>query len=133
MYLDNDDEAIDDFKKAFDLNLIKIKNVFFTNFPGYKNSEMEDLIKKSIYKDKIKQDYGVNLEDREFRNNKYKWSERVKKVFQASGKPWNDTIKKNIKNTVATCVETNGVSSILKQGKGSINSLVEYLEKIISK
>ncbi len=130
-FLDNDSEGRDAYEKASDSNLISIKDIFFANFPGKTDSEFEDLIKTSIYKDIIKQEMGVLLQGKKFQNNKLKWNERVRNVFLDHSKPWNDEVEMEIKNTVCSEVEKLGIDSLLKQGEKPILNLISHLESLL--
>lgn len=131
--LDNDESGRKAFQDADSKNLINLKNVFFTNYPGFANSEIEDLIKVSIYKKTIADEFGVILEGKKFKNNKKVWSNRVKDCFLENGKTWNDNIETNVKELVAKKIEEKGIESLLKQGELPINNLIVHLEKVMNK
>lgn len=59
---------------------------------------------------------------------KKKWSERVKDVFDAHGKPWNDSIEKEIKYMVANSISSKPLEAINEQDKLIIESLICALE-----
>ena len=87
VFLDNDSEGQKAYKNAENDNLIEVKDIFFTNCPGMKESEFEDCINPDIYKEMINEEYGVDLSIMpQFKNNN-KWSIRLKNSFIASGKP----------------------------------------------
>lgn len=130
-FLDNDESGRGSYEKAKSHNLIRLKDSFFANFPGYQNSEIEDLIDQTLYKQEIENDFRVILNRKEFRNNKKKWSDRVKDAFLAQGKLWNSQVELDVKKKIALIVEKNGINSISKQGKLPITSLIRYLEKEI--
>ena len=49
----------------------------------------------------ILNDYGVDLNVKEFRGCKYKWSDRLKKAFIAQAKQFNDQTEAEIKEKIA--------------------------------
>jgi len=131
-FLDNDAES----QKAFDIaqknSLLDSKEVFFALVNGYKESELEDMIDLSSYQNKILDKYGVDLsKTREFRNNKQKWSVRVKKAFQGNSKRWNNKTELDIKHMVALTIIDLGIKSLNKHHKKPIIHLQKFLEEYL--
>jgi len=131
-FLDNDEES----QKAFDIaqknSLLETKDVFFSIVNGYKESELEDMIDLNSYQSKILDKYGVDLsKSREFRNNKQKWSIRVKKSFQGNSKRWNKKTELDIKHIVASVIADTGIKSLNKHHKKPIINLQKFLEEYL--
>jgi predicted ATP-dependent endonuclease of OLD family len=128
--LDNDEAGRKAFQKAKDDGLISVKNCTLTNCLGMANSEFEDCIDPNLYRDDILSKYSVDLKSTEFRSNK-KWSERIKNVFMSQGKPWNDSIEKEIKDLVADRVSKDPKNALNQHKQSSIDALIKALEAII--
>lgn len=129
--LDNDSEGKKAFNTASSKKLLNVKNVTFINCNGFPESEFEDCIADKLYKEAIKNEYGVTLAGKEFRNNK-KWSDRVKSCFLSQGKPWSGDIEKQVKNTVAELI-TGDFKKDINSHKGQfISALVSAIEDLIS-
>lgn len=128
--LDNDDAGRKAYKFAEDELLLDIKSNTFINCNGSLSSEFEDCLNLSIYKDKINEDYGVNLDCSEFKNSR-KWSDRVEQAFRSQGKQWNKSVESRVKFTVANCVKENPEDSLNSHKRGSIDALILSLEKMI--
>ena len=128
--LDNDDAGRKAFEKAKTEDQLKIKDVTLINCRGMVDSEFEDCLNVDIYKDMIQEEYGVLLIGATFKNNK-KWSDKIKATFQKQGKPWNDSIKEEVKFKVAKCVEKNPAMALSRGKRNSIDALISNLEKII--
>ena len=131
-FLDNDEAGRKGVLDAVDKNIIKPTDYCLTSCPGMKNSEIEDLLNLSSYRDLILSNYGVDLKVAPFRNNKAQWSDRVGRLFQSSGKLWNDRIEAKIKMEVSEAAAKVGLSSINVHKSGSIDALVKLLETYIS-
>ncbi|MCR9171332.1 MAG: AAA family ATPase [bacterium] len=129
--LDNDDAGRKAEQKATSQKELEIANLTYVNCPGMNDSEFEDCLNLETYKEHIESSYGIIFSVPQFRNNTKKWSDRMKDVFQTQGKPWNDNIEAELKEQVAICVEKNPNNCINEHKKGSIDSLVRNLEKMI--
>ncbi len=133
VFLDNDSAGKGAFEKAKNYELLTEKDITFINAEGLKESEIEDCIDSAIYKDAIKEKYGVNLDVSDFTKSKDKWSDRMKKVFEGQGKLWNDGVEKELKVCVSNCVKDNPKKALRPYRTAPINKLVEELEaKIVS-
>jgi predicted ATPase len=128
--LDNDKAGRQSFEKAMNAGLASLKTCTMTNCQGIPDSEFEDCIDSAVYQDGILQKYGVNLSGREFRGNK-KWSERMKAVFMAQGKPWNNVVEKEVKTFVANGVASNPRNALHPHKRNSIDALVTALENLV--
>ena len=95
------------------------------------NSEFEDCLEASVYKEKIDDVFGVNLNHPKFRNNS-KWSDRIKNVFMTEGKPWNERIEHDVKRVVSECVAKNPETSLNIHKKHSLDALVLALENLVT-
>ncbi|MDJ0692903.1 AAA family ATPase [Mastigocoleus sp. MO_188.B34] len=128
--LDNDDAGRKSYDKASKEGLVTVKNCTMINCLGMSNSEFEDCLDISVYKQKIYDKFGVNLKDNKFRC-KLKWSERIKSVFLDTGKPWNETIEKEVKRVVSQCVARNPGASLNTHKRSSLDALVSALETLV--
>lgn len=128
--LDNDDAGRKSNDKATNDGFITIKNCTMLNCRGMKNSEFEDCFDSSVYKQKICDVFGVNLDDTESKGNS-KWSDRMKSVFMHQGKPWNEEIERNVKIVVSNCIAENPDVSLNAHKRNSIDALVSDLESLI--
>ncbi len=130
VFLDNDTAAQESRDKAFQQNLLGLKNLTQALCPGMKESEFEDCLDKDLYDKPIYKEYGINLDKSEFRGNK-KWSTRMKEVSESQGKVWNDSIKQKVKMTVAQLVVANPAAALSSHKRGSIDGLISSLEQMI--
>ncbi|MEC4086248.1 ATP-dependent nuclease [Myroides odoratimimus] len=130
--LDNDAAGKRASDKALEDNSLKVKDLTLTNCNGFVESEFEDIINSDIYADLLLTEYGVNIKVPEFRGNK-KWSDRMKNVFLSQGKRWSDKIKENVKTVIANSISNDLENAIKPSNKNIILSLIQNLEKMISK
>jgi len=130
VYLDNDDAARKAFQKARQDSLIKESNYTMSICNGMKDSEIEDCLDISSYKDHIMEKFGVDLTDSSFRGNN-KWSERIRKTFLTSGKQFSDSTLKAVKFETAEAVSKKPASCLNQHKRSSIDALVKALERML--
>lgn len=113
--VDADKCGISSYEEAKQKGLVEEKNsAILYAYGDNKESEFEDFLKKDFYKDLIYNDYGVDLEVKEFKGCKYKWSDRLKKSFNAQSKPFGDKTEAEIKEKIADMiVKTDSLNDIL--------------------
>lgn len=132
--LDKDLCAQQAFDKAIENNLITVKQVTFTNCNGMRESELEDCFKIESYSDKIMNEYSVNLNCREFKNNK-KWTERMETTFIANSRRWTEKIEKDVKEKVAFWVseyiEEFNIEALSEHKGECLKNLIRSLEEMI--
>ncbi len=130
VFLDNDEAGKNAYNTAESENFIDIKSVTFVNCNGSTNSEFEDCLDLASYKQKIVEEYGVNLDCPEFKGNK-KWSDRVRQAFLSQGKQWNNGVESKVKYTVANCVKKKPEEALSPHKRNSIDALVISLEVMV--
>lgn len=131
--LDHDEAGRSAIELALSKSLITEADYKLTICNGSPNSEIEDCLKKEVYEKVLLDDFQINLNCKEFRNNK-KWSDRVKDARLNQGGMWNDEVENKIKQKVASCVSQCScpVENILiEQKSGFINGLIESLERML--
>ncbi len=131
--LDHDEAGRSAIELALSKSLITEADYKLTICNGSPNSEIEDCLKKEVYEKVLLDDFQINLNCQEFRNNK-KWSDRVKDARLNQGGMWNNKVENEIKQKVANCVSqcSYPIENILiEQKSGFINGLVESLERML--
>ena len=128
-FLDYDDAGIRSFAEASKKNLITTKNIVYAHAKGFQESELEDLFNPHIYNKFIFEKYGIDLmKSNQFRNNKKKWSQRVKESFEAKSKPWNNKIKDEIKKDIAEKIQELGFKALHIKQRNPIQTMISDLE-----
>lgn len=128
--LDNDDAGRRAFDKASNDGLLTVQNSTFTNCRGMRDSEFEDCLELSVYKERVLDEFGVNIDTPKFRNNR-KWSDRMKDVFMDQGKRWNERIEGSLKCVVSDAVVDNPQLSLNSHKRNFIDALVTALESML--
>ncbi len=129
VYLDADSDGKSAYEKAKSDGLLTDKEVFFPIIRSFRETEIEDLVKISIYKKNIEDKYGVKLERDIFKNNKNKWSVRIGGVFEKQGKLWTGDIEADVKKIVCDAVVRDGLRSLKQTNAGSIKNLQKRIEE----
>jgi putative ATP-dependent endonuclease of the OLD family len=128
VFIDDDRCGRESYNKAKACGLLEDGQINLAKARGRNESEIEDLFAVGIYKTPIENKYHISFSIPQFRGKK-KWSDRVKDVFDAHGKPWDDFIEKDIKYIVAKQISLNPGEAINAQDKLIIESLIGALEK----
>lgn len=130
VYLDHDDAARKAFQRAIQDSLLKESNYTMSICNGMTDSEIEDCLDISSYKDHIMEKFGVDLTDSSFKGNK-KWSERIRNTFLTSGKQFSDSTLKAVKFETAEAVSKKPASCLNQHKRSSIDALVKALERML--
>lgn len=125
--LDHDAAGRLGYEKAERDGLLKIADLTLVICKGMQNSELEDCFNVDVYADEIMNKFGVDFKSTSFRGNE-KWSDRAKKSFEKSAKPWGDRIKSQLKDTVARAVAKSPSTALNAHKRTSIDALVSALE-----
>ncbi|MFE7653378.1 ATP-dependent endonuclease [Streptomyces bottropensis] len=128
-FMDNDPAGIDAVNKSITLGGLDRSEVTFSNFPGMKFSEIEDMYDPKVYAERLTLDYSVTFPTADFNKRKAKWSDRMKRVFLSSGQQWNDGIEANVKALVAEEVARAPRAAIHPSCKSVVDNLVAVLER----
>lgn len=127
VFLDHDRCGLDAASRAKTEGLLIDVDLIFSIVPGMGEAEIEDMYEVEAYKSMIYHRYGVDLNNRKFRNNR-KWSTRMKEVFGDRGKHWDDSIEKKIKAEVADIIAANPSTALNSNKRSSFDALVAALE-----
>jgi putative ATP-dependent endonuclease of OLD family len=127
-FMDNDDEGRRAIDGALRRNVLEPCDYNLATCQGMQNSELEDLLQLDAYSSVVQEKYGVLLNQPRFRSARAKWSDRVREIFQVSGKIWNNSVKMQVKRTIAdTCIQV-GANSLNPHHRGPIDTLITTLE-----
>jgi len=127
-FLDNDEEGRKAIENALKRNVLETVDYNLTTCKGMRNSELEDLLLLDAYSQAVLDKYGVDLNQPRFKSSKAKWSDRVKDIFQLSGKIWNKSVKMRLKRTVVDASIQYGVDSLNPHRREPITTLISTLE-----
>ncbi len=125
-FLDNDDCGRKGFEKARTEGLVDIADVSFATVLGLSDSELEDLYDPSFYRGLIWNHCKVSLDSPRF-SGKRKWSDRMANLFKASGKPWDDYVKNDVKAKIASLVASDPQNALSQHRRKPFDSLAENL------
>ena len=128
--LDHDDAGRRAFEKAREHGLLTYKNCTFVTCEGMQNSEFEDCIDVSLYKEHIEDHFGISLDRPPFRSSD-KFSDRMSRTFKAQGKPWNGNLEMEIKAAIAETVVSRPSQALNDHKRSSIDALKDALEKLV--
>lgn len=130
-FLDDDDAGRKAVTDVTNEGLIELAAVNMSRCKGRAHSELEDLLDPKLYESILFDKYGVSTRHAKFKGAAV-WSDRVKALFEAFGKPWSDTIEMDVKMVVAKLVSANPASSLSPARRESFDALVTALEQRLS-
>ncbi|MFD6970728.1 ATP-dependent endonuclease [Streptomyces sp. NPDC059949] len=129
VFMDNDKAATDAAEKSFSLGGLEYSEMSHAIFPGMKESEIEDLYSVASYSELVTSKYSVTFPTDQFNKRRVKWSERMKRVFLASGQQWTDAIEASVKSAVAEAVAKDPRNATDPAAASVINNLCTVLER----
>jgi putative ATP-dependent endonuclease of OLD family len=127
VFLDYDKCGQDSYAAAKRSGLLEDGQINFARASGRKESEFEDLLQVSLYKAAVEAKFRIVLASKKFKGPK-KWSERMKDVFVASGKHWDENIKNELKNVVSALVTSNPSTALSAVDESVFLGLITALE-----
>jgi putative ATP-dependent endonuclease of the OLD family len=128
-FLDNDDEGRKAIEDAQSQDLIADSEYHVAATKGMKNSELEDLLAPSAYKEALEQEFGVSLKASGLNATNQKWSQRIRDEFQSNGKVWSPKLEQRVKTVVVDQVVAEPLTALNPQRIDVIQKLVESLER----
>ena len=130
-FLDDDEAAHRAFDKATGEGLLSLRDVTFSICEGMQQAELEDMYDPAIYSELIKRDYRVDISIAAFHTSE-KWSERMKNVFRAHGKPWTDSVEAGLKDRIAGIVDRSPQGALSSHKRQAFDALLLVLEDKLS-
>ncbi len=115
--VDGDKCGISSYNEAIQKGLLSTKNcaVLYAYGDAYE-SEFEDFLKKELYQEKIFNEYGVDINKKEFKGRRKKWSDRLKETFLKQGKVFTKNTEAEIKMKIAGLIEsTDDITNIFPE------------------
>lgn len=129
--LDNDEEGIKHINNVVEKKYIEVANTFLFKCKGMPESELEDCIKPQIYQNILQKNYGVDIKNQVFRNNK-KWSKRIEDLFIEYSKPFGEKILCDIKNDVLNeCLNEKLENVLIEEKSKTIDLVKEKIEQLL--
>ena len=128
VFLDADQKGKECARAAEDAGLLSAVDCSFTVCSGARESEFEDLIDPEVYRAAMKTEFGVSIDHTWMKRlGKGKWSARMPKVAEGSGKVCDAARLTEYKAVVAREVAANPGAAVRVQSDPVIVSLVEAL------
>lgn len=104
-FVDDDRVGQAAIRKALDLGLLGDRDYSLAKRPGYRESEIEDLIRIEVYAPHVRRTFGVDLTASSFTGARRRWGERVEASCGSAGKLYDDRVEMRLKELVASAVE----------------------------
>jgi len=127
-FMDDDKAGQSAVKRAVDDRVLKLLDVNLCTVPHLLEAELEDLYDKSLYAPAFLTEFGVDPQKKPTGKEKQKWSNVMERLFRQAGKPWDDGVKAQVKNWLASFAAENGDKIIKEQLSGPIDSFVATVE-----
>lgn len=131
-FIDDDSAGQAGVEKALDDKVLKLRDVNLCSVPHLDESELEDIYDKSIYAEKLKETFGVDVNIKPKGRPKSKWSSIVEQQFKQSGKPWSKSVKMDVKNWLAGFAADNADMIINEDLSEPLDTFITTIEEKIS-
>lgn len=129
VFVDNDEAGRNAIKNCIDKGLLNSKEYLLAKYTDMvKDSEIEDMIDKELYREVIHCEYGVDITVDDFKAKNRKWSDRIKTVFDKSGKLIDENILEKIKLSVSSLVKNKEDVALRPEGEALLQILIKNLE-----
>jgi len=132
-FLDNDAAGKLAVEKAISSKSVKIADLNLCTVPHLTESELEDLYDKDIYRADFQKQFGVDPKGKPKGGTGKKWSNVIERLFRDAGKPWNESLKTEVKNWLADYAALNPNSIIKKELENPLMSFINSAEAKIPK
>ncbi|MGL4576034.1 MAG: ATP-dependent nuclease [Burkholderiaceae bacterium] len=132
-FLDHDEEARKAIEKAEKNDSLRPAEYTVASIPGFRNSELEDLVLPSIYINELSALFGFHVTPAALAKDerKYAWSERVRNMFLSHSKIWSAKVEAAAKKLVSERAANAGLAGLDPKKVAPFNSLVEHLESAL--
>lgn len=127
--LDNDAAGVAAAEHARNEGLLEFADQTFAASVGMRESELEDWMSLDLYHEPVRRKYNVDLSTPSFKKRKDKWSTRAGREFQKAGQIWNDTVKQDVKDLVATLAASSPQQALQPEWSTAFAGLVAALEE----
>ena len=130
--LDRDAAGIAAVNAAVNSGRIATSDYMLMSRKGMKESEFEDLLKFSAYRDRLEEEFGVQLSAALGNGRGQKWSDKLESMLQSRHKLGNEHEISRAKMLVAEAVVAQQRDSLNAAGRSAIDQLETELERRLS-
>lgn len=129
VFLDNDMAGRNAVTNCIKKGILEPKDYLLAKYRDMnKDSEIEDMLDKALYRDAILNRYGVDINTDVFKAKHKKWSDRIKTVFDNSAKMMDENTLDEIKLSVSSFVKENVTKALRPEGDELLQKLADALE-----
>lgn len=129
VFLDNDMAGRNAVTNCIKKGILEPKDYLLAKYRDMnKDSEIEDMLDKALYRDAILNRYGVDIKTDVFKAKHKKWSDRIKTVFDNSAKMMDENTLDEIKLSVSSLVKENVTKALRPEGDELLQKLADALE-----
>lgn len=126
--MDNDLSGKEAVRKAIDEGILTLADLTYASCLGMAQSEFEDWYDSTLIAPTLGVAFGVPPASPYHTNTNKKWSDRMRDLFVASGKPWDHGVEMQVKWKVADAVAASPGAALLPARKSAFDALVGSLE-----
>ena len=128
-FLDGDRDGQSATKKALYDGVLELRDVNLCSVPHLDEAELEDLYDKSVYSGAFLAESGVDPKKTPKGRNKQKWSNSMERLFQMAGKPWDESVKSEVKHWLAEFAAENSAKIINSKISDPLDSFISTAEE----
>lgn len=128
-FIDDDAEGRLAVEKAFADKLLDLADVNLCSVPEKREAELEDLYDKNFYRQDFLDRFGVDPKAKPKGKRNYKWSNMIERLFRDAGKPWDESVRQNVKDWLARYAAENPDKIIVDALKGPLVNFIATVER----
>jgi putative ATP-dependent endonuclease of the OLD family len=128
-FVDDDDSARAAVEKSRTEGALELTEINVASCPGRDQSEIEDLLSIETYKDRVRDECGLDVDVAEFRGGKEKWSSRVRSLLKAQGRSHLEVDVTHVKAVTHSACESQPGVALDQHLRGAFDALRSALER----
>lgn len=129
--LDNDESGRRGVEKALKNSLMTPADYTLTKVPGFKESEFEDYYDMRKFSEDFMRRFGVDPCISPPTAKGKKWTDAMKARFEASGKMWDESVKREVKGFVGEIAAQQGLESFVPSRIATLRAFADRLAALI--
>jgi len=128
-FVDDDQSGRKAVEKAINDKVLNSSNVNLCTVRNLEEAELEDIYNKKVYGTPFVEKFGVDPRKKLKPKPKKKWSNVMKKLFIDAGKPWDDGVKREIKNWLANFAAKHAETILKEELCNPLENFIETVER----
>ena len=128
-FIDDDEDGRKAMKKATENKVLGLADINLCKVSHLEEAELEDIYDKEVYSPSFVEKFRVDPRKKLRSKSKKKWSSAMKELFLKAGKPWNDEVKREVKNWLAHFAASHAETILKEELCGPLQNFIDTVEE----